>query len=63
MITRKATPKLTALEADLVERVERGVLPEERLLSVGRLERELTLGFRPNSDRALHIPAEGEAGL
>ena len=46
-----------------MERVERGVLPEERLLSVGRLERELTLGFRPNSDRALHIPAEGEAGL
>ena len=46
-----------------MERVERCVLHQQRLLTVGRLERETALGFRPNSDGALHIPAEGEAGL
>ena len=46
-----------------MEGVERRVPPEERLLTVGRLERETALGFRPNSDGAFHIPAEGEAGL
>ena len=62
-ITRKPTPKLTALEADLVEGVERRVPPEERLLTAGRLEREATLGFRPNSDGAFHISAERGADL
>ena len=46
-----------------MEGVGRRVPPQERLLTVGRLEREAALGFRPNSDRALRISAEGEAGL
>ena len=36
-----------------MERVERCVLLQQRLLTVGRLEREATLGFRPDSGGAL----------